>query len=393
MNYYYSRLRQAKSILESYDYPQPFSLHLKRFFKANKQFGSKDRKQIAELCYAYWRQRRIWESYKLEHALLLSSFCWFELHDEAWNKLAVEYELEFTWPAEYEQMKQRDRLLYAISHLNAPADPFYKADFVPEDLRQVSLDCLHFRPKLWVRDLGGASHYLSSKGFQQSPELAGAYWGESQTLENRADVQVQDFSSQWMLSKVQLKKGQTIWDCCCGSGGKSIPLLNSDNKFYLSDLRPAIIESAKKRLKHHNKEVQGIGVHHLLDDKDLKFGKSELKEKPSFDVVIADVPCSGSGTWFRNPEHFANFDYSQLSTFAQRQKRILHSIIPYVKEEGQVYYITCSVFEQENQEVIRYAEKDLGLIVENTYELNGLEHQSDSMFMAVLTKSQLDPVE
>ncbi|MFY0643369.1 MAG: hypothetical protein JXR19_02775 [Bacteroidia bacterium] len=387
MKYYFSRFKHAKIILSTYNYPNPFQLHIKHYLRANKQFGSKDRKAITEICYAYLRMRRSLSEYKLEQAILISSFCWFELEEEVFTSLTKELGVSLKWPKDFGKMGDKERISYVEEHLTIGDEALFNKKFVNAKFAANQMHWIRYRPLFWLRDLGGAKEYLRSLGFQESLELDKAYSGQVQQIAEREDLQVQDYSSQWMLSKIDIGEGNKVWDCCCGSGGKSIPLLNSKNEFYLSDQRDKIIGNAKRRLKQHKRYIADIGVHDLIKDTELQLENSSIPAGPFFDVIIADVPCSGSGTWFRNPEHFSYFDYSQIAKYVKRQKQILKSVIPRLKDGGFVYYLTCSIFTQENQDIVEYAEKELGLKTKEIIDVNGFQHDSDSMFMAVLTKA------
>src|SRR5690606_23481303 len=81
---------------------------------------------------------------------------------------------------------------------------------------------------------------------------------------------------------------------------------------------------------------------------DLSVGEENYKNIPfkkgSIDLIILDVPCSGSGTWGRSPEYLRFFDEKEIDHYAALQKKILTNSIPYLKKDGIILYSTCSVF-------------------------------------------------
>src|SRR5690606_34713756 len=74
--------------------------------------------------------------------------------------------------------------------------------------------------------------------------------------------------------------------------------------------------------------------------------------KKQFDVVLCDVPCSGSGTWSRTPEQLYFFNAAYFDQFVHLQFPIAKCAIPYVKKGGLLVYITCSVMYHENEAVV-----------------------------------------
>ncbi len=157
------------------------------------------------------------------------------------------------------------------------------------------------------------------------------------------------------------------WDCCSGAGGKSIAwhILLSKNfavsttklnyNWICSDVRPQILDNLQKRFLQ-------LGIKDPTTFT-LDLGKSKL-ESTAIDtsafgnltnaqLIIADLPCSGSGTWRRTPEERLRF--SDIEIYSQRQYQIIENIIRLKKESTKryfIYYLTCSVFTQENEENI-----------------------------------------
>src|SRR5690606_38530006 len=137
------------------------------------------------------------------------------------------------------------------------------------------------------------------------------------------EVVVQDLSSQRVGELLAANKSQifnrqskiAVWDCCAASGGKSILAKDILGNIALtvSDIRPSIMVNLKKRFRE-----AGLGNYHsfIADATTAAPGKK-------FDLVIADVPCSGSGTWARTPERLLFFDESQIAHYAQIQAAIV----------------------------------------------------------------------
>ena len=80
-----------------------------------------------------------------------------------------------------------------------------------------------------------------------------------------------------------------------------------------------------------------------------------------FDLVILDVPCTGSGVWRRRPETIIRINRNNLKYYLKIQKEILNNASKYCKKNGIITYITCSLFESENENQINsFLEKNKG---------------------------------
>lgn len=103
-------------------------------------------------------------------------------------------------------------------------------------------------------------------------------------------------------------------------------------------------------------------------------------------MIIADVPCSGSGTWGRTPEQLAFFDQREISKYAERQKAIIGNVGQRLQPGGYLLYITCSVFKRENEEVIAHCLAKQGLQLVKMEWLKGYDKKADTLFAALLQK-------
>ena len=205
------------------------------------------------------------------------------------------------------------------------------------------------------------------------------------------EVVIQDYSSQRVASYLKLfkklneeKRGLSVWDCCAASGGKSILAVDVLGKIQLiqSDVRESILRNLKSRMKHaqiHPKRSLVLDLTKI----------SSLENLPEFDLVIADVPCSGSGTWGRTPERLAFFQEDEIEKYAQLQKQITTNVAHKIKAGGFMLYITCSVYMQENSEVVDKICNEDGLTLIDKRIIDGTKQGADTMFMALLQKFNL----
>jgi 16S rRNA (cytosine967-C5)-methyltransferase len=103
-----------------------------------------------------------------------------------------------------------------------------------------------------------------------------------------------------------------------------------------------------------------------------------------FDRIICDAPCSGSGTWARTPEQFYFFHPETLASFTALQTTIATNVASYLRPGGTLYYITCSVFVQENEAVTGAVCGKTGLQLVRSRLINGISMRADNMFIAEL---------
>ena len=107
----------------------------------------------------------------------------------------------------------------------------------------------------------------------------------------------------------------------------------------------------------------------------------------SFDLIVADVPCSGSGTWACTPEQISQFDERSIEDYSILQRKILSNLIPQLAPNGYLLYLTCSVFAQENEEQVNYLMQKHSLISVEKRMVKGYLHRADSMFAALFQRS------
>ena len=371
MKYFRSRYSNALRLLDGYQYPEPFHITAKNFFKLHKKFGSKDRKAVAEVAYTYFRCGKSISALPIGKGLIISSLLLdFEEVDQ-WNSVAKEAGLDYVLPPNF---FQEGNVLNTIKELVGTETHFYPEGVLMKEFAHYNdAQNIRFRPRNWAKD-----------HLDQEPRKLGIEGAKELALNTKLEdtTQVQDLSSQYICSKVRIDEGDKVWDVCCGGGGKSLNLIKGrDASFYLSDIRPGIIENAKARFKAMFYKAK-YTVADLSNPTDkLHFGDEKVGNG-AFDVVVADVPCSGSGTWYRTPEHFSHFDYTKLSEYADRQKSIVQNALPFLQKGGKFYYITCSVFSVENTEVKDWILANTDLSLEDEICFDGIDQKADGMYMA-----------
>lgn len=103
-------------------------------------------------------------------------------------------------------------------------------------------------------------------------------------------------------------------------------------------------------------------------------------------LVMADVPCSGSGTWGRTPEQLLCFREEQLMAYQTLQRAILRNAVKAIQPGGFLLYSTCSVFRAENEEQVRFIQEELQLERMESRLLTGYAQKADTLFAALFYK-------
>jgi 16S rRNA (cytosine967-C5)-methyltransferase len=145
----------------------------------------------------------------------------------------------------------------------------------------------------------------------------------------------------------------------------------------VSDIRSSVLANLNKRLaKAGWKNYTQLEV-------DLTKTTPHL---PQQQLIICDAPCSGSGTWGRTPENIRFFTEEHIRHYTERQRAILAHILPLLQAGGYLLYITCSVFREENEEMVAWLLQEGGMELVKQEVIQGYRQQADTMFGALLRK-------
>lgn len=388
MSRYHSYIRSATTIIEKYQGKEPFSSFIKKQFAAEKKFGSGDRRFISELCYGFFRTSHLFKGSSIEDGLI---FSYFLLNKEASDFLNVTRpEL---LPSVSFSLNEKLKLLGKDKNIF----PFPDQVSSYVDINDFS-DSLLKQPSAFLRLRPGRKlpviNALKEKdlNFKLVEEDAIELPPSSKlddTFHLNRDAVVQDLSSQHVLDNLIDEVGKNnkipdmlnVWDCCAASGGKSILLfdkLNGKVKLTVSDIRDQIIVNLKTRLKQARVPVYNAFVTDLTT--------FETNEK--FDIIICDAPCSGSGTWARTPEQLYIFPEKKISEYSALQKKLVEKTVSSLNQNALYCYITCSVFKEENEEVVEHI-KSLGFSLLNATYHKGYDKNADTLFSAVFSRSLL----
>lgn len=181
-------------------------------------------------------------------------------------------------------------------------------------------------------------------------------------------VELQDLSPQ--LACAALPDAGTVLDYCAGGGGKALALAARGSRVTAHDADPRRMSDLPARAARAGARIR------LARSDELRAG---------FDMVVTDVPCSGSGTWRRTPDAKWRLQPNDLAQLLQVQARILRQAAGLVAAEGHLAYMTCSVLRAENGDQIRsfLAQGGFALIEEHRFTpLNA----SDGFYLALMRR-------
>lgn len=379
----HSYLNTAKTIIQSYDGNIPLAAWLKQFFRSDKKFGSKDRKIISHTCYCFYRIGNAFQHLDFEERILAALF----LCSESPNKMLEELKPQWNETLSL-SFAEKINLLSVKNEVNQ-IFPFPNEVSKEIELQLFNLSFL-IQPNLYLRIRPGKKEKLLKQlknaqiDFNLLNENCLQLSNQSkvdEVLSIDEEAVIQDYNSQRTIeplnSKLQTPNPKlSAWDCCAASGGKSILLHDRfpGVELTVSDVRESILVNLDKRfkragIKNYNRFVADIS------SPDFSIGKK-------FDFVICDAPCSGSGTWSRTPEQLYFFTKEKIDHYSNLQKKIAGNASKGVKKGGSFLYITCSVFEKENEEVVSFIKQNSSLQFQTMQYLKGYGKKADTLFVA-----------
>ena len=387
------QLKTFLRILEEYPANTPLTKFLPGFFKKNKQMGSTDRRVAARLLYNYFRLGRALKEQPVEKRLFIAEFLCNTVSDAFLKHFEPELD---------------DNIQLSISEKIALLEEQYR--FTLEDVfpftahlsgnidRAKFLTSFFVQPDLYIRIHSGKEKLviatLQSAGVifkELTPNTVAMPNGIKldhifAAQDPALPFEVQDLSSQETLAFYKPQRYDHWWDACAASGGKSLLLFSEEPhiKLVVSDIRESVLNNLDERfigagLRTYQKK--------LLD---LTQNPDPVLHDYQFDGIILDAPCSGSGTWGRTPEMISQFEDFKIKGFQNLQKTIAANVVKYLKPGKPLIYITCSVFKEENEDVVAHLTEKLGLTLEASQVLKGYESKADTMFVARLIKNPVN---
>ena len=355
----------ANILGEILDFNGPADMKLSSYYREHSELGQKDRGEIAECIYGIIRRLRFLKKINEDDTNYKKLVIAWLIKTEGRSIRDLEYGLskdEIEWT---KSLKSRDTENYTWPEKLSLPDWLWDLLVKQYDLEEaIDLGRSFLEPaKLDIRvntlkisrdeliellakeivDIEVMKYSVSGVRIPRGTSLS------KNTLFVEGKIEVQDESSQILSFLVDAKRGMMVADFCAGAGGKSLAIgaiMKNTGRIYAYDISEKRIINLGKRLKKSG--LSNLFAQKIKNEKDAKLKKLHGK----FDRVLADVPCSGTGTFRRNPDLKWKNSIKDLDELNIKQLAILEEAKKLVKKEGRLIYSTCSLLKRENESIV-----------------------------------------
>jgi 16S rRNA (cytosine967-C5)-methyltransferase len=258
-----------------------------------------------------------------------------------------------------------------------PSYPDWMNKYVPENWQAEFAAMQGEAPvDLRVNSLKARREDIKLEGAEFTPHSAvGLRLQKRVLLAMDGKYEVQDEGSQLVVQYAKAKPGERVLDYCAGGGGKTLALaaeMQNKGEITAWDVDTNRMENLASRLERAGVEIAQINP-------------------PSgyYDLVFIDAPCSGSGTWRRNPDLKWRTKQADFEQLLEAQAQILAKAAKLVKKGGRLVYVTCSLFPAENEgQVERFLKASKEFKTAAKYlQLSPLKSNTDGFFAAFFTRT------
>lgn len=335
---------------------------IERLLKANRKWGSSDRKVVSEIFYNIIRWKKRLEYYMGENVKpenvykMIIAYCiWSKTHYKKFE--------------EFDGIKVAD-ILTKLKKNKVPSKAFEHS--IPDWLVET------FEKELgptWEREMTAlneqaptvlrantlktsAKELISDLRDEEVVSFPIKNYPDAVQLEEKKNVfltsafkdglfEVQDASSQKIGEFLDVREGQRVVDVCAGAGGKTLhlaSLMKNKGQIIALDIYAWKLAELKRRARRAG--AQNIETRLIEDTKVIK----RLHE--TADRLLIDAPCSGLGVLKRNPDSKWKIDQAFLDRIKKEQQEILQNYSKIIKKGGKMLYATCSILPSENREQV-----------------------------------------
>ena len=353
----------------------PADQHLAAFYRAHHEFGSRDRRLFSGVAFAWFRWRGWLDALPQPDPATAGALAHALDSDEVMQPAVLalarttKLPVEALRPLGAETLEARAVALAAWTGIPRPVwrdllPSWIWAHLPPpaggdaDTHHQRLADAFQHRVPTWLRVRPGASEALrdafAEAGLAVTPHpgMASA-WALPAGAGLRAlaarfpnAFDIQDIASQVVGLICAPQPGAHWWDACAGGGGKTLhlaDLMAGRGTLLATDLRRSALEELERRAQ----SPRGRWLQTARWD-----GRSETAPRRAFDGVLLDAPCSGIGTWHRNPDARWRLAEDELQRKPELQRQLLLAAAEHVQPGGRLVYATCTLTGAENTRVV-----------------------------------------
>ena len=299
---------------------------LRSYFEKHRYLGPREKRAITRTVFAYYR----WLS-------------WLDPKASPQKRLEHAIALHERFQADEKSIKAE-----ALAALAVPGWLAAEVTLTPDYLRQLQRE-----PALWLRARPGHAHALAKSLFaaETTPLATDAvrFTGTQDLFKTEqfksGEFEIQDLASQLVGVAAAPLAGQTWWDACAGEGGKTLhlaDLMYNKGLIWASDRHTGRLETLKRRAAR----AKLFNYRTALWD-----GSAKLPTKTKFDGILVDAPCSGTGTWQRNPHARWSTTPDDVRELAATQLALLNHVAGSLKPGGRLVYAVCTLTRSETTAV------------------------------------------
>ncbi len=358
----------------------PADATLAAIYRRNRRFGSRDRRLFSDTVFSFFRWKGWLEDVAtrdIRAAIVFAHLLDVPECHPAIRSLAREAGLAAEGIRPLGPLPAQDKAGplhrqvsswmpdFAVPSLAQLAPPWFREslqsapELSPEEYAERLLTAFQSPPPTWIR-LRPASGLdvpalLSRNGIEATrhpslPEAMAVCRGanlQGLAPRFRSGLEIQDLASQAVGRACEPAPGESWWDACAGSGGKTLHLadrLGPQGRILATDVRPAALEELRRRARED-------GLNRIIRAMTWD-GATQPPPEETFDGVLLDAPCSGLGTWHRNPDARWRIRGDRIASLARLQSTLLDACAPRVRPGGKLVYATCTLTRQENAGVL-----------------------------------------
>jgi 16S rRNA (cytosine967-C5)-methyltransferase len=319
-------LNHAARVLASIDRELPADAALRRYLYGARRLGPREKRAVSRAVFAYFRWRE-----------------WVDGNASFQKQIEATSELQERFTANEKSVKAE-----ALAARAVPSWLSGEMDLPAEYLRQLQRE-----PALWLRARPGSAARLARElgNCEPTPRAPDAlrYTGSQDLFLTPAFHQgafeIQDLASQLVGHACAAQPGESWWDACAGEGGKLLHLADQmANKgvIWATDRNERRLQVLKRRTAR----AQIFNYRTALWD-----GSAKLPTKTKFDGILIDAPCSGVGTWQRNPHARWTVGANDVRELAATQLAMLNHVVGALRPHGRLIYSVCTLTRTETTAV------------------------------------------